>query len=346
VCKLLAIGVLIVSAQGMAQTSFWTNSTVPSTPQDSDTSSVTLGLKFYSTQSGSVTGVRFYKGWQNTGTHVGTLWSNTGTKLATVTFSGETSTGWQQANFSAPVAIAANTTYVISYLAPKGAYAVQEYFSWSGLSSGSLRPAGSYPGVYTYGTYTAFPTSSYRASNYYVDVVFAPSTATSPTSPITTYSISGTVSGSTATVALSGPVTGTKATDSTGKYSFSGLPNGVYVLSASNSGYTFSPSTASVTINGASVTGVNFTGTASSSTTTRSVSLSWTASTTQNIKGYNVYRADVSGGTYVKRNASIVAATSFIESVTSGRTYYYVATAVDSNNVESTYSTRATAVVP
>jgi len=189
VCKLLAISVLILSAQGMAQTSFWTNSTIPSRQETTDTNSVTLGLKFYSTQPGSVTGVRFYKGSQNTGTHVGTLWSGAGAKLASVTFSGETSSGWQQANFSAPVTITANTTYVISYLAPRGAYAVQQYFSWSGLTSGSLRPAGAGAGVYTYGSYTAFPSSTYNGSNYYVDVVFVSGTGTSPTPPTTTYTI-------------------------------------------------------------------------------------------------------------------------------------------------------------
>ncbi len=45
-------------------------------------------------------GIRFYKGVANTGTHMGALWSSTGAKLANVTFSGETASGWQQANFS------------------------------------------------------------------------------------------------------------------------------------------------------------------------------------------------------------------------------------------------------
>ena len=53
---------------------------------------------------GFVTGVRFYKGTGNTGTHVGSLWSSTGTRLATVTFTNETATGWQTASFGQPVA--------------------------------------------------------------------------------------------------------------------------------------------------------------------------------------------------------------------------------------------------
>ena len=92
----------------------------PSTPEvTNDTASVTLGVKFYSDVPGFITGVRFYKGSHNTGTHVGTLWASSGTKLASVTFSGETASGWQQANFSTPISIVANATYVISYLAPR-----------------------------------------------------------------------------------------------------------------------------------------------------------------------------------------------------------------------------------
>ena len=79
---------------------------------------VTLGVKFKSDVDGTVTGIRFYKGSGNTGTHVGNLWSSTGTKLATATFANETASGWQQVNFTTPVSITAGTVYVASYLAP------------------------------------------------------------------------------------------------------------------------------------------------------------------------------------------------------------------------------------
>ena len=49
--------------------------------------------------------LRFYKSAANIGSHVGNLWSTAGTLLATVTFSGETASGWQQANFRTPVLI-------------------------------------------------------------------------------------------------------------------------------------------------------------------------------------------------------------------------------------------------
>ncbi len=79
---------------------------------------------------------------------------------------------------------------------------------------------------------------------------------------------------------------------------------------------------------------------------THTVALSWDASTSQ-VLGYNVYRGTVSGGPYTKLNSSIVANTAYTDTqVQSGQTYYYVSTAVDSNNVESAYSNQATSVIP
>ena len=79
------------------------NSSAPAKPSTTDTSSVELGLKFRSDVAGYVTAVRFYKGANNIGTHIGDLWTNQGTKLATVTFTNETASGWQQANFPSPI---------------------------------------------------------------------------------------------------------------------------------------------------------------------------------------------------------------------------------------------------
>jgi hypothetical protein len=336
----------VVCTHAFGQTSFWPTSPTPKVPQDTDTASVTVGLKFYSDVTGYVTGIRFYKGTRNTGTHVGVLWSSTGAKLASVTFSGETASGWQQAKFVSPVSITAKTTYVISYTAPYGAYAADQYYNWGSLSSGSLHVAGSAPGVYTYGSGVVFPTRTYNNSNYWVDLTFSSSTTT-PTPPSTTYNISGKVSGSSATLTLSGTASRSTTTDSLGNYSFTGLPNGSYIVAPSKSGYTFSPSTASVTIYGSSKTGVNFTATAVPTSIQHKVTLSWKASTSTNLKGYNVYRAATAGGAFTKLTASPVATTTYTDSsVASGRTYYYVTTAVNTSNAESSYSNQATAVVP
>ena len=107
-------------------------------------------------------------------------------KLATVTFTGESATGWQQATFSAPVPVTANTTYVASYYAPVGRYAVNtNYFASSATTRGPLTALRNGTdggnGVYKYGA-SGFPNSTYQSSNYWVDVVFD-TTANDTTAP-------------------------------------------------------------------------------------------------------------------------------------------------------------------
>jgi hypothetical protein len=137
-------------------------------------------VKFSSTENGYITGIRFYKGPYNTGTHVGNLWTSSGALLARATFTNETATGWQQVTFNTPVAISANTVYVASYHAPNGHYANDQYFFESqGVTSGPLQllrngTSGS-NGVYAYGASSVFPSQSWHSSNYWVDVVFATS---------------------------------------------------------------------------------------------------------------------------------------------------------------------------
>ena len=154
--------------------------TVPGTPDSGDNQAVVVGVTFNSDLSGFITGVRFYKSAANTGTHVGALWSSTGTLLASATFSGETASGWQQVSFAAPVAVTAGTTYVASYLAPAGRYAATTNGLANAVDSPPLHALANTVtpnGVYKYSATSAFPTSSYQASNYWVDPVFTVSSA-------------------------------------------------------------------------------------------------------------------------------------------------------------------------
>ena len=70
--------------------SIWSSSTIPGTTAWPDSSPIELGVKFRSDVAGNVTGVRFYKGAGNGGTHTGSFWSATGTLLAQGTFTSET----------------------------------------------------------------------------------------------------------------------------------------------------------------------------------------------------------------------------------------------------------------
>src|SRR6185437_9018412 len=160
----------------------------PSTPDSGDASSVELGVKFRADYDGYITGIRFYKSAANTGTHTGNLWSTTGTLLASATFTGETNSGWQQVNFSSPVAISANTTYIASYYAPAGHYsATAAYFETSGVDMPPihfLRDGIDGPnGIYAYSSHTTFPANSFSATNYWVDVVYMPGTSMADAPP-------------------------------------------------------------------------------------------------------------------------------------------------------------------
>jgi len=78
-----------------------------------------------------------------------------------------------------------------------------------------------------------------------------------------------------------------------------------------------------------------------------SVALSWTASTSANVVGYNVYRGIAPDGTFTKLTPSPVAATGCTDyTVHAGETYYYAATAVDAGGNESAFSEVVQAVVP
>ncbi len=79
-----------------------------------------------------------------------------------------------------------------------------------------------------------------------------------------------------------------------------------------------------------------------------SVTLTWTASISPNVSGYNVYRGTTSGGPYTKVNSALIAGQTYYldTTVQAGLTYYYVATAVDSSSSESAYSNQAQAVIP
>jgi hypothetical protein len=238
--SLVSLGLVIISpalieAQVVCPCTVWTSSTTPSTPAGSDSSAVELGVKIRATQAGSITGVRFYKGSGNSGTHVGKLWSSTGALLASATFTNETATGWQQVNFSAPVAVAASSTYVASYFAPNGHYAVNTGYFTTAVINPPLRALANGEdggnGLYLYTATGGFPVSTFNASNYWVDVVFA-TTTTANNPPVAVSDSYTTNKGQTLTVAASGVLS--NDTDADGN-----LLNAVKVTSPANGTLTF-----------------------------------------------------------------------------------------------------------
>lgn len=211
-------------------------------------------------------------------------------------------------------------------------------YTFTGLANGTYAITPSFTG------YTFSPTSQNATVNG-ANVTGINFTATAQAN---TFSISGTItlSGSAlsgATVALTGPAAANTTTNSSGNYTFSGLANGTYTVTPSNTGDTFAPVNQSVTVNGANQTGVNF---SASVTQTHTVALSWVASTSA-VVGYNVYRSTVSGSGYSKINSALIPSLTFTDTaVSSGATYFYVATAVDTNGNESINSNETSAVIP
>ena len=77
------------------------------------------------------------------------------------------------------------------------------------------------------------------------------------------------------------------------------------------------------------------------------VQLSWGASSSSGVTGYNVYRGSVSGGPYTKINSALIVGTTYSDSsVQAGKTYFYVTTALNGSGTESAYSNQVQAVVP
>jgi hypothetical protein len=183
--------------------SIWATGTTPGTIDGGDASAGEYGMRFQATANGYITAISFYKAAANTGIHIGNLWSNSGTLLATVTFTNETASGWQQANLSTPVAVTAGTSYVASYFTPSGHYSFNANYFTANVGTGPVEAladgTSGANGVYAYSSSSTFPTSTYGSSNYWIDVSF--NTVILPTV------VAGSPVGS--GVSLTGPVTAT-----------------------------------------------------------------------------------------------------------------------------------------
>ncbi|MBY0401943.1 DUF4082 domain-containing protein, partial [Myxococcota bacterium] len=168
-------GINVTAAAPSCPCSLWSDTTVPTAVSSGDTQAVELGMRFRSDAAGFITALRFYRSPSSTGPHSARLWSNGGTLLAEVPFTALTASGWQQQALPSPVPIAANTTYVVSYHTTSQ-YALDQGFFSSGFDDPPLRALANgvdgANGVYAYGPAGSFPTQTFNASHYWVDVVF------------------------------------------------------------------------------------------------------------------------------------------------------------------------------
>lgn len=164
-------------------------STTPANPNAADSPDYDLGVKFQSAKDGFITALMFYKAASDVGgTHIGRLYTSGGVQLGSVTFVGETASGWQTQVLASPIAITANTTYIVSVNVNSSVGASFYPFTSHGLDSsvvnGNLSTIVGSNGVFNTPQTGLVPTTSFNNSNYFRDVVF-----TTGSSPIVTQSI-------------------------------------------------------------------------------------------------------------------------------------------------------------
>jgi hypothetical protein len=153
---------------------------IPGTPAITSGTAATVGVKFWSSSQGTIAGIRFYRGRQNTHGYTTRLYSASGSVLGQGTSGGDVCTVpcWEEIDFASPIPIAANTTYVAAYYTSNGHYADDQFGLANGVTSGVLTaPAsGAVGGNGVYVNANGFPTKTLNSSNYYVDVDFTPTT--------------------------------------------------------------------------------------------------------------------------------------------------------------------------
>ena len=283
-----------------------------------------LGARFYSDTVGQITAIRFWKSSSESGTHVGHIWDSKGTLLATVTFANETASGWQQQALGSPLAVTANTEYLVSVNTGKNYYVATNSGLASQVSNKNLHSEVGSNG--RYGSSGQYPTNSYQNSNYFRDVVFVPSSSSGSG---TTVSISLTPATSTVvaggSVQFSATVSGSSNSAVTwsvtgGSISPSGLfitPStaGTYAVKATSAADSTKSATASVTVTTAPTVAVSIspstatvkTGAtqqfAATVTGTSNTGVTWSASG-GTISSSGLYTAPSSSGNYTVQATS------------------------------------------
>jgi hypothetical protein len=262
--------------------------------------------------------------------------TNTGGTSVTISQAGISGTGFTLTGITAPVTLTAgqSTNFTVTF-APQTATSASGNVT---ISSNASNPTLTIPlsgtGAAAAGQLTVTPTTLGVGS-----VVVG---------------TSGTASGS--LTASGANVTVTAASSNNSVFSLGGLALPVTIPAGQSASFTvtFSPQ-----VSAAASATLTFTSNAQPSTTTetltgtgtpapvRTVDLSWTASTSPNISGYNIYRAvyTTSCGSFSKINAVLNTTTLYTDSVvTDGTSYCYATTAVNSSNEESSYSNIASNV--
>ena len=264
---LILFALVFAGVSQAATTQTLLTSQTPSLLSATDGTPYELGTRLYSDVPGQITAIRFWKSASEVGSHAGHIWDAKGNLLATVTFTNETTSGWQQQLLSQPLSIAANAEILVSVNTAGGYFVSSHNGLSSAIVSGNLHSITGSNG--RYGSSGTYPAQTYQSSNYFRDVIFVPS------SPTGSSSISGTIAPATAatgaTVALSGSGPQTTTADVNGNFTFASLSSGTYTVTPTKTGYTFTPSSLTVSFNGSSVSGLSFSASPNSTSSNQSL---------------------------------------------------------------------------
>ncbi len=148
-----------------------------SLPADVAPGSFELGVRIEATAPARVTALRFWKDVREAGSHVGRVWADDGTELAHVAFANETPSGWQEQALATPLTLVPGSVYVISVGVNTHYVATIDGLNGQ-VTAGPLQTAAGPNGVYA--ANGDFPTSTWLAQNYFVDVVAEPVPAPNP----------------------------------------------------------------------------------------------------------------------------------------------------------------------
>ncbi|MEK7153443.1 MAG: DUF4082 domain-containing protein [Patescibacteria group bacterium] len=161
------------------------SSMTPYNTNYNDTAAVNVGVRFGVRGAPFVRGVKFYKGVDNTGTHVAHLRNvTTSTDLASATFTGESGSGWQSVNFSSDVQVSETDSYMVWVSMPNGHYAVDGPFAGGtndfsqsyGDSEDVVAIGAGSNGRYSYTSDDAEVPSNNTTNNYWVSPIVGDST--------------------------------------------------------------------------------------------------------------------------------------------------------------------------
>lgn len=176
VTKAISVSVTDVNETGL-QSHVFADSAAPAAVETGDGTDYELGMRFQSNAAGSITDLRYYRGTADAGdidVRTLNLWTAAGVRVGQVTVASVAgATGWQIGTLATPIAIAANTTYIVSYGTTDNYAYTSGWFSTAHASpDGVLSGLTGNNGVFSHGGTGGFPTLTYNATNYWVDVTF------------------------------------------------------------------------------------------------------------------------------------------------------------------------------